>query len=177
MNATMAIGIVVVLIILVVGGAYVLTRSNGSTAPLTTVSSSVLATSTIGASTNVTIAPGTVMMNESAYAVQIGSSATMGSYLENRSGYTLYTYSGDVRNSSTSSCAGECASAWPPFYVTNLTIAPGLNAADFAIINRTGGAVSKQITYKGWPLYFFDGDHAAGQINGNGIGNFQIARK
>ena len=97
--------------------------------------------------------------------------------LTNASGFTLYTFSDDAANSGSSSCNGGCASAWPPFYVANLTLAPGLNASNFAIINRTGGGKSMQITYRGYPLYFFDGDHAAGQVTGNGVSNFKVATK
>ena len=43
----------------------------------------------------------------------------------------------------------------------------GLKDADFGTITRADG--KKQTTYKGMPLYFFVGDKAAGDTNGQGV--------
>ena len=51
-----------------------------------------------------------------------------------------------------------------------LTATGGAQASDLGTITRPGG--SKQATYDGHPLYYFVGDSAAGQTNGQGSDNF-----
>ena len=114
-----------------------------------------------------TVAPAT-------YAVNLESSGSVGSYLANESGFTLYTFKADVAYSNVSACTGSCLANWPAFYATNLTVAPGLNVSAFGTITRTGGA--KQLTYMGWPLYLFAGDGQSGQVNGNGVSDFVVAK-
>jgi hypothetical protein len=70
-----------------------------------------------------------------------------------------------------STCSGACATAWPPLTVTGTpTAGTGATATDLATITRTDG--SKQVTYDGHPLYYFAGDKAAGQTNGEGSNGF-----
>ena len=64
----------------------------------------------------------------------------------------MYFFSKDSKN--VSNCPdGSCTDIWPVFYEENLTLDQGLVASDFGTIIRPNGA--KQITYKGWPLYYF----------------------
>src|SRR5207253_10800819 len=51
-----------------------------------------------------------------------------------------------------------------------LTAAGGAKASDLGTITRSDG--TKQVTYDGHPLYYFVGDSAAGQANGQGSDNF-----
>ena len=46
-------------------------------------------------------------------------------------------------------------------------ISGSLKAEDFATIDREDG--KKQTTYKGLPLYYFAGDKAASDTNGQGV--------
>jgi predicted lipoprotein with Yx(FWY)xxD motif len=39
----------------------------------------------------------------------------------------------------------------------------------FGTITRTDGTT--QVTYNGWPLYYFDKDKQAGDITGEGVGS------
>jgi predicted lipoprotein with Yx(FWY)xxD motif len=64
-------------------------------------------------------------------------------------------------------------SNWPVFYAANISAPQGLNASDFGTITRSDG--KQQTTYKGYPLYFFIGDHKPGDINGNNVGGFKLA--
>ena len=79
-------------------------------------------------------------------------------------GFTLYVFDNDLGTSS-SNCNGGCAGAWPPVLVTDNEVAniPGLGT-----ITRDDG--SKQASYKGRPLYFFQSDSEPGDTVGNGIG-------
>ncbi len=99
------------------------------------------------------------------YTVKLAYSEKYGLYLVDANGRTLYFFAKDYNG--TSACYGACAEKWPPFYVENLNVAPGLNPDDFGVITRKDG--TKQITYKGWPLYYFAGDQKPGDINGDGV--------
>jgi predicted lipoprotein with Yx(FWY)xxD motif len=178
MNKGMVMGAIVIVLVLVFGAVYFLAGSrSGTQSYSTTVATS---SPTInGTSGSKTTAPTTVLPTTTAavasYSVNLENSSALGSYLANATGFTLYTFGGDVPNSNASSCTSSCAANWPPFYTANLTLSPGLNASNFKTITRIGGA--KQLTYKGWPLYLFVGDKAAGQINGNGVGDFKLATR
>jgi predicted lipoprotein with Yx(FWY)xxD motif len=54
------------------------------------------------------------------------------------------------------------------FYAATVTVPAGLSAADFGTVTRTDG--SKQTTYKGWPLYYWQKDAKAGDMTGEGVG-------
>ena len=79
-------------------------------------------------------------------------------------GFTLYVFDNDLGTSS-SNCNGGCAGAWPPVLVTDNEVA---NIPGLGIITRDDG--SKQASYKGRPLYFFQSDSEPGDTVGNGIG-------
>jgi predicted lipoprotein with Yx(FWY)xxD motif len=56
---------------------------------------------------------------------------------------------------------------WPLYYVEKVAVKDGLDAKNFGTITRADG--QKQTTYKGMPLYFFAGDKAPGDTNGQGV--------
>jgi predicted lipoprotein with Yx(FWY)xxD motif len=102
------------------------------------------------------------------YSINLVVNDTLGTYLVNQTGFTLYYFMDDAPGNNTSSCYENCSDTWPPFYEENLTVAKGLKPADFSVINRTDG--SKQIAYKGWPLYFYSNDIKPGEVNGQNMG-------
>ena len=84
-------------------------------------------------------------------------------------GRAVYLWAKDGMNMS--ACTGACASAWPAVPATGtLTATGGAKASDLGTITRSDG--TKQVTYDGHPLYYFVGDSAAGQTNGQGSDNF-----
>jgi predicted lipoprotein with Yx(FWY)xxD motif len=92
-----------------------------------------------------------------------------GAFLTADSGRTVYLWAKDGMNMS--ACSGACAAAWPPVPATGtLTATGGAKASDLGTITRSDG--TKQVTYDGHPLYYFVGDSAAGQTNGQGSDNF-----
>lgn len=85
---------------------------------------------------------------------------------QSKSGFTLYTFTKDTADQS--NCGATCIGNWPPLYA-----APeAQSAGDFSVITRSDN--SKQWAYNGQPLYFYAGDNAAGDINGE-ITNWSLA--
>lgn len=79
-------------------------------------------------------------------------------------GRTVYRLAADPRNRSV--CRGQCAVVWPPVVLgPGQTRAVGHGISGLGTITRPGGA--RQVTLDGAPLYLFDGDHRAGQVNGD----------
>jgi predicted lipoprotein with Yx(FWY)xxD motif len=101
------------------------------------------------------------------YSVNLAVNDTLGTYLVNQTGFTLYHFTQDATGNLTSSCYGKCAEIWPPFYVENLKVAEGLSSTDFKEFDRTDGR--KQIAYKGWPLYFYFKDTDPKDVYGQGF--------
>lgn len=87
-----------------------------------------------------------------------------------RNGFTLYVFDNDASNDS--NCNGSpCAVNWPPLYADNGTTATG----DFSIVTRDDA--TRQWAFKGQPLYFFAGDAAAGDVNGDQVGGIWHAAR
>lgn len=94
---------------------------------------------------------------------------SLGTYLSDSAGRTLYLFAADTGPAST--CDGACAAQWPPLTVKNAPAAgTGINSSDLTTLTRPDG--SRQVAYHGHPLYYFKGDSAAGQTNGQGINGF-----
>jgi predicted lipoprotein with Yx(FWY)xxD motif len=99
-------------------------------------------------------------------AVEVATSS-FGQHLTASGGKALYVLTNDSANTST--CSGDCAGSWPPFVLTagQTTIAAAGVTATLATMTRSDGAT--QVTANGLPLYFFSGDTAAGDVNGQGL--------
>jgi predicted lipoprotein with Yx(FWY)xxD motif len=88
-----------------------------------------------------------------------------GAHLTDAKGMALYVFKKDSPGKS--ACAGECVAKWPLFYREKVGAGGGLKEADFATIQREDG--KEQTTYKGMPLYYFAGDKAPADVNGQGV--------
>lgn len=97
------------------------------------------------------------------------SNGTIGSYLADPAGKTLYVYNADTPG--VSNCVASCLANWPAYQATGSTskLPTGISA-----IKRPDNA-SNQYTYMGRPLYYFVNDSQS-QVTGNGIGNFTVAK-
>lgn len=100
-------------------------------------------------------------------------STTQGNVLTDAQGKTLYFFSKDVAGTST--CTGTCLDNWPIYSKANFKVDPSLTAADFSTIPRADGGT--QITYKGWPLYYYKGDAAAGDVKGENVNSLWFVAK
>jgi predicted lipoprotein with Yx(FWY)xxD motif len=94
---------------------------------------------------------------------------SIGDYLADPSGKTLYTSASDT--SGVSNCNGSCLTAWPPYLDTGST--SGLPTGISTIKRTDTGGI--QYTYNGMPLYYFTSD-SQGQVTGDGVSNFQVAK-
>jgi predicted lipoprotein with Yx(FWY)xxD motif len=83
---------------------------------------------------------------------------------------TVYLFAADKGPAST--CSGACAEVWPPVITTASAKATGgANTADLGTITRSDG--TKQVTYKGHPLYYYAGDGPnGGETSGQAISSF-----
>jgi len=102
-----------------------------------------------------------------AVTLKVGTDATLGKFLTDEKGLTLYTFTKDTASSGKSTCNGGCATAWPPLAASAAPAKPAGATGDFTIITRDDGA--KQVAYKGMPLYYFASDKAAGDVKGQGL--------
>lgn len=82
---------------------------------------------------------------------------------------TVYMFESD--KGTTSTCSGPCAEGWPPVVSATTAQAGGQAvASDLGTTTRPDG--TKQVTYKGHPLYFFVKDKDAGDTYGQGSSAF-----
>lgn len=100
--------------------------------------------------------------------VAMAASAAFGPILVDDKGMTLYMFEKDTPD--TSSCYGGCATNWPPLLTTGDPAAgEGVDAALLGVTERTDGTM--QVTYNGWPLYYYAKDAQAGDLTGQGVGD------
>lgn len=92
------------------------------------------------------------------------ASTSLGDVLVDRTGYTLYLFTPDAQGDST--CYDECEANWPVVGEVDV-VGDGLDASLLGTTIRTNGDV--QATYNGWPLYYFAGDYAPGDVNGQSL--------
>jgi predicted lipoprotein with Yx(FWY)xxD motif len=105
--------------------------------------------------------------------VQLADNTKFGKILTDSAGNTLYFFTIDANGSS--GCTGDCLTAWPVFYTNSTLLGAGLDASDFATITRSDN--KPQTTYKGWPLYYFQSDTKAGDVNGDLVGKVWFVAK
>jgi plastocyanin len=80
---------------------------------------------------------------------------------------TLYLYTNDTKNTST--CYDKCATAWPPLLTSGApAVGAGADASLLGTTTRTDGKM--QVTYNGWPLYYWFKDQKAGDTTGQLVG-------
>lgn len=93
------------------------------------------------------------------------SSTDLGDILVDGEGMTLYVFDNDTEG--TSACTGDCAANWPPL-TGDVTAGDGVDADLLGTTERDDG--SAQATYADQPLYYFAGDQASGDVNGQAVG-------
>ena len=106
--------------------------------------------------------------SSAATTVSLGKNDKLGSFLVDDKGMTLYLFTKDTPN--TSNCYDKCATAWPPLLTTGQPAAgEGVDASLLGTTQRTDGTI--QVTYNGWPLYYYPKDKAPGDVTGQDVGD------
>jgi predicted lipoprotein with Yx(FWY)xxD motif len=96
------------------------------------------------------------------------ATTSLGETLVGKDGLTLYGFTNDIDG--VSACTGTCADAWPPVLVSaEWTVGPGLDSGIFSTVRRDDG--SEQLVAGKWPLYYYSGDSAQGDVLGQGSGD------
>jgi uncharacterized surface protein with fasciclin (FAS1) repeats len=85
-------------------------------------------------------------------------------YLVDAYGRTVYTWKND-RNNRNRFTASDFSNngAWPVYEEEKIVVPSTLSTSDFSVIDVFG---TSQLTYKGWPLYFFGQDNMRGETKG-----------
>ena len=94
-----------------------------------------------------------------AVSVKAGKDTAYGDYLTDGNGIALYMFQND--SAGMTNCYTTCAVAWPPLTVASGATAAagtGVTASMLGVITRTDG--TKQVTYNGWPLYYYTAELA-----------------
>ena len=105
--------------------------------------------------------------------IQLASDARFGTVLTDQAGKSLYFFATDV--SGTVNCTGGCEAVWPLYYSAELSNDANLDKSLIGEVTRADGR--KQSTYKGYPLYYYASDAAAGEIKGDGVGGIWFVAK
>jgi len=97
--------------------------------------------------------------------VMISQQGSLGSFLTDRTGKTLYFFTKDTAGTST--CTGACLAKWPAFSADPVSATSVLKPADFSSVSRADGV--KQTAFMGRPLYYFADDAKPGDVKGQGF--------
>jgi predicted lipoprotein with Yx(FWY)xxD motif len=100
--------------------------------------------------------------------VKTAKTTKYGIVLVATNGHMLYRFTPDRKRVST--CKGACLGYWPKLLVktgVKPSAGSGVTASMLGTINAGHGMA--QVTYGGYPLYYYAGDTKAGQTNGEGV--------
>ncbi len=93
-----------------------------------------------------------------------------GTVLFDGSGRALYGFTRD-RRGGPSQCYGACAVAWPVYFAKGqLRAGKGVKKALIGTIRRRDGR--RQLTYHGWPLYYYIDDTEPGEVSCQNVDEF-----
>lgn len=106
-------------------------------------------------------------------AVPMGDATVMvadtdlGQILVDGEGRTLYLFTPDEQGPSV--CTDDCLANWPSL-TGPATAGEGVDESLLGTAPRPDDG-TEQVTYNGWPLYYFAADPNPGDINGQGVGD------
>lgn len=84
-------------------------------------------------------------------------------------GRTVYRFEADEDRPPASICENDCLRAWPPLLSDGSPVQlDGIDPALVGTFTRLDG--TQQVTLRGWPLYRFVDDVAAGDVRGEDVG-------
>ncbi|MPY64411.1 COG4315 family predicted lipoprotein [Streptomyces spongiae] len=101
--------------------------------------------------------------------VKTASAGDLGTILVDGKGRTLYLFEAD--KSTTSTCNGACAAAWPPLLTSGSPSTGGSAKSDLLGTSKRSDGKT-QVTYNKHPLYGYAGDAQPGDTNGQELNQF-----
>jgi len=135
-------------------------------APAATATSGASSASTSMPAATATAAP----VSSGGAVVNVSTNSKYTAFLVDGKGMTLYLFTKDSPGASTSACSGNCVKSWPPLLTTGKPVAgAGVDMSKFGTITLADGTT--QVTYNGWPLYYYAKDQQPGDTNGDGVGS------
>ena len=99
--------------------------------------------------------------------LEVGFTEELGPFLTDAEGMTLYLFTEDTEPG-VSTCYDQCAVNWPPVAADEAVLLPPGVPGTLGSTEREDG--SAQLTYNDIPLYYYVADEAAGDTNGQGVG-------
>ena len=127
--------------------------------------------SPIAATAIPTTQPTPILPSEPA-TIKLTDHPELGAILTDPTGRTLYLSTNDERK--VSKCSGGCAEAFPPLLTFGDPLAEeGVTEGALGTLDRQDGAM--QVTYNGWPLYYFAADAQLGSAMGQDVGDIWFA--
>jgi predicted lipoprotein with Yx(FWY)xxD motif len=112
----------------------------------------------------------TSAVHSSATSVKLVDNVKFGKMLVGPTGRTLYRYTVDRKGVNRCTKNATCAKYWPELLVkagTKPAGGAGVSASLLGTIKAAHGMA--QVTYAGFPLYYFAGDTKAGATSGQGL--------
>lgn len=103
-----------------------------------------------------------------ASTLHIGFTDELGPFLADANGMTLYLFEKDT-TANESTCEGDCLANWPAASAEGALTLPAGVPGELTAITRADG--SQQLAYDGIPLYHYAADKAAGDTNGQEVGD------
>lgn len=100
--------------------------------------------------------------------VATAKNSKLGTILVDNQGMTLYTL---TNAGQPVACSGACLTVWPPLLLPSGT-SKATGSAGVGGLGTVAAGGQQEVTVNGSPLYHFSGDHAAGDVNGEGINSF-----
>lgn len=100
-------------------------------------------------------------------AAVLVADSDLGEILTDADGMTIYYFANDTEG--TSNCEGDCLANWPPVEADGSPAGGEGVEAELGTITRDDG--TEQLTVNGFPAYYFAGDEAAGDTNGQAVGD------
>jgi mono/diheme cytochrome c family protein len=109
----------------------------------------------------------TAFSQDGEVTIATAESDTLGTYLVDGEGNSLYLYLQDSAGVST--CLDRCPQNWPPLTVEGEPVAgDGVDAGLLGTLEREDRQI--QVTYNGWPLYYYIRDADPGTTRGQALG-------
>jgi predicted lipoprotein with Yx(FWY)xxD motif len=153
------------------GATEVAATAGGATAAdtaTTAASADTEAASTTAAGSDMTSAgTGTSAAAPAGEATVMVADTDLGEILVDGEGRTLYLFTPDEQGPSV--CMDDCLANWPSL-TGPATAGEGVDESLLGTATRTDDG-TEQVTYNGWPLYYFAADPNPGDINGQGVGD------